>query len=78
MNRASSLVVISGSLLAVLGIAGLAVPVFFTQHTEDVAKIGDLKIQSKESSPHSIPPLVSAGALCLGIVLVVGGFARRR
>jgi len=43
-----------------------------------VAKIGDLKIQSKESSPHSIPPLVSAGALCLGIVLVVGGFARRR
>jgi len=69
---------IVGALFALLGIAGLAIPVFTTQQTTDVAKIGDLKIQTQEDTSHAIPPLVGGGALVLGIVLMGSGFFRGR
>ena len=50
-----------GALLAVLGIAGLAIPVFTTSQTKDVAKLGGLKIQSTEQSTHVVPQALSAG-----------------
>jgi hypothetical protein len=67
-----------GAALALLGLLGLAVPVFSTQHTTDVAKIGDLKIQSTEKNWYSVPPLVSGGALVLGVVLIGAGAYRKR
>jgi hypothetical protein len=68
----------SGVALAVLGLIGLAIPVFTTQQTKEVAKVGDLKLQTTENEAHVIPPLLSEGALALGIVLIGAGFYRRR
>jgi hypothetical protein len=62
-----------GALLALLGILGLAAPVFTTSHTEDVVKLGDLKIQSTEQTPHVVPTAVSAAALILGVLLLGAG-----
>ena len=67
-----------GGLLALLGILGLAIPVFTTSQTKDVVKLGDLKIQSTEQSTHVVPQALSAGALVLGIVLVGAGLYQRR
>jgi hypothetical protein len=44
-----------GAVLALLGVLGLAIPVFTTSQTEDVAKVGSVKIQSTEQSVHVIP-----------------------
>jgi hypothetical protein len=71
-------VMMSGAALAVLGLIGLAIPVFTTQQTKEVAKIGDLKIQTTESESHVVPPIVAGGVLVLGIVLVGAGLYRRR
>jgi hypothetical protein len=70
--------IMSGVALAVLGLIGLAIPVFTTQQTKEVAKVGDLKLQTTENEAHVIPPLLSGGALALGIVLIGAGFYRRR
>jgi hypothetical protein len=65
--------VIIGIIVAILGVVGFAVPVITTHHTEDVAKIGDLKVQTKEENQHVIPPAASAAVLVLGIVLIGAG-----
>lgn len=75
-QRATPLVLI-GAVLVLLGIAGLAVPVFTTQKTEDVAKIGSLKVQAQEDQNHVIPPIVAGGAVALGVVLLGAGLMRR-
>jgi hypothetical protein len=67
-----------GAALAVLGLIGLAIPVFTTHDTKEVAKIGDLKLQSTENNSHVIPPLLSEGALALGVILIGAGLYRRR
>ncbi len=67
-----------GALLAVLGIAGLAIPVFTTSQTKDVAKLGGLKIQSTEQSTHVVPQALSAGVLALGVILLGAGLYQRR
>ena len=45
-----------GALLAFLGILGLAMPVFTTSQTRNVAQVGNLKIQSTEQSTHVVAP----------------------
>ena len=67
-----------GAVLALLGLIGLAVPVFTTQETKEVAKIGDLKLQTTENKSHVIPPILSEGALALGVALIGAGFYVRR
>jgi hypothetical protein len=67
-----------GVLLALLGILGLAIPVFTTSGTKDVVNLGDLKIQSSEKSTHMIPPALSAGVLILGVILIGVGLYQRR
>jgi hypothetical protein len=67
-----------GVLLALLGILGLAIPVFTTSQTEDVVKLGDLKIQNTEHSTHVVPQALSVGALVLGIVFIGAGLYQRR
>jgi len=46
MGRSMNGLLIVGALLALLGIAGLAMPVFTTSQTSEVAKIGDLRVES--------------------------------
>jgi len=61
---------ILGVVLVVAGLLGFAIPVFTTQQTRDVARIGELKIQTTEDTPHIIPPLLSGGVLILGVILI--------
>jgi len=77
MGNSLNTMMLAGAILALLGIAGLAIPDFTTERTNDVARIGDLKIEAQESTPHTIPPLLAGGALVLGIVLIGSGFVRR-
>jgi len=69
---------IGGAVLVLLGILAFAIPVFTTQQTTDVARIGDLKLQTTESRSYAIPPFVGGGALVLGVVLIGVGFYQRR
>jgi hypothetical protein len=78
MNRSSMTApMIGGAILILLGLLGFAMPYFTTQHTADVAKIGDLKIEATENRTHTIPPLVSGGAVVLGVVLIGAGLYRK-
>jgi hypothetical protein len=78
MGRASATgLVLGGAVLILLGLLGFAIPYFTTEQTKDVAAIGDLKLQTTESKSYAIPPLVSGGALTLGILLLGGGFYRK-
>ena len=63
---------------AVLVLLGFAIPMFTTQQTKDAAKIGDLKLQTTESSSHVIPSLLSGGALALGAILIGTGVHQKR
>ena len=67
-----------GAVLVLLGLLGFAIPMFTTEQTKDVANIGDLKLQTTETTSHTIPPLLSGGALVLGIVLIGAGFYQKR
>jgi hypothetical protein len=67
-----------GALLALLGILGLAIPVFTTSQTKNVVDLGNLKIQNTEQSTHVVPQALSAGALALGVVLIGAGLYRGR
>lgn len=69
---------LSGSGLVLLGLLGFAIPIFTTQKTEDVARFGDLSIQTTENTSHSIPPLLSGGVLALGVLLIGSSLYARR
>jgi hypothetical protein len=77
MGRMNGLVIV-GVILTLLGLLGLAIPIFTTQQTKEVAHIGDIKLQTTESTAHVVPPVVSGGALVLGIVLIGAGLYVRR
>jgi len=69
VGRTNGLMIL-GVVLVVAGLLGFAIPVFTTQQTRDVARIGELKIQTTEDTPHIIPPLLSGGVLMLGVILI--------
>jgi len=69
---------IAGVALVLLGLVGFAIPIFTTQQTKEVARVGDLKLQATESTSHVIPPIVSGGALVLGVALVGVGLYQKR
>jgi uncharacterized membrane protein HdeD (DUF308 family) len=77
MKQINGLLLI-GAVLLIVGLFGLAIPVFTTQKTDTVARIGDLKLQNTEDASHHIPPLVSAGVLVLGMVLIGAGLYQKR
>jgi hypothetical protein len=76
MGRSS--ITIFGAILVLVGLIAFAIPVFTTQQTEDVVRLGDLKVQATQQTSHEIPPLVSGGALVLGVVLIGAGVWRGR
>jgi hypothetical protein len=61
-----------------VGILGLAILVFTTSQTKDVAKLGDLKIQNTEQSTHVVPQALSVGVLVLGVILIGAGLYQKR
>jgi hypothetical protein len=77
MQGTGKTLVTIGAIIAVIGLIALAIPVFTTQQTKDVAKIGDLKVQTTEEKTFVIPPMVAGGALLLGLVMVGAGYTRR-
>ena len=77
MERINGLMAI-GAVLVFVGLVGFAIPVFTTQSTETVVKIGDLKLQNTEDTSHRIPQFVSGGVLVLGLVLIGTGIVRKR
>ena len=79
MERSSmSALTMAGAVLVLVGLLALAVPMFSMQRTQDVARIGDLKLQTTQQEWYIIPPLASGGTLVLGIVLIGAGFYQRR
>ena len=72
-----STLIIGGVVLVALGLIGFAIPIFTTQQTKEVARIGDLKLQTTESTSYVVPPLLSGGALVLGVVLIGAGLYRK-
>lgn len=69
--------IIGGAVLVALASIGFAIPMFTTQETKDVARIGDLKLQTRESTSHVIPPVLSGGVLVLGVILIGAGLYRK-
>jgi hypothetical protein len=76
MNRSPLIVV--GTVLVVLGLMGFAIPIFTTQETTELARVGELKLQATETTSHIIPPLLSGGVLVLGVVLIGAGLYRKK
>ena len=77
MTRTNGLMTV-GDFLVLIGILGFAIPVFTTQKTEEVARIGDLTIQATQNKSYSIPPLLSGGVLILGLGLIGAGVMQKR
>ncbi len=78
MAKSSNVITIFGAVLALAGVAAFAIPQFSTHQTEEVAHIGDLKVQAQEETPHTIPPLVSGAAIVIGIVMIGAGVMRQQ
>ena len=76
MERTNGLLMI-GVFLIAAGLLGFAIPVFTTQKTDTVARIGDLKLQTTEDTSHRIPQLLSGGVLVLGLVLAGSSLNRK-
>lgn len=70
--------VVIGAVLLGLGLIGLAVPMFTTQDTTEVARLGELKLESTQTTTHVVPPLVVGGVLVVGILLLGAGLYRKR
>ena len=77
-NTSMNATMMTGVVFALLGILGFAVPFFSAQQTRDVAKVGDLKLQTTETTTYAIPPYLSGGALALGVVLIGAGLIQKR
>jgi uncharacterized membrane protein len=73
-----STLMIVGALLVLLGVIGFAVPEFTTRHTENVANVGPVHVNTTEHTNHFIPPGVAGAALAVGVVLIGGGLLQRR
>jgi hypothetical protein len=71
-------IVLGGAIIFLLGLLGMAIPAFTTQQTKEVAKLGDVHVDANETQTHTIPPLLSEGAIGIGLVLVVAGLVARK
>jgi hypothetical protein len=69
--------IIGEAILVALGLVGFAMPIFTTQQTREVARVGDLKLQTTENTSYVVPPLLSGGVVVLGVVLIGAGLYRK-
>ena len=68
---------IFSAILILLGVLGVATPYFSTTSTKDVAKLGELKLQTTDTTWHEVPVEVAAGAIVLGVILLGVGVYRK-
>ncbi|HTI85199.1 MAG TPA: hypothetical protein VL966_01195 [Alphaproteobacteria bacterium] len=73
MNR----LVLIGLIVGALGVLGLLVPVFTTSHTEEVAKVGDVRLTAKDHDTFVVPQAAAIGAIVIGVALMGFGAYRR-
>ena len=66
-------IVILGAAVALIGLIAFAIPSFSTEQTRNVVDLGDLKVQAKTQETHVVPPIVSEGAIVLGVLLIGAG-----
>jgi hypothetical protein len=66
-----------GAILVLIGVLGFAIPYFTTSHTSDVAQVGDMKLQTTESTGHAIPPMAAGAALVLGVLMLGVGLYKK-
>jgi len=71
-------VVLFGAIVALAGLIGFAVPSFNTQDTKDVVDLGAVKVQAKTQEEHFIPPILSEGAMVLGVLVIGAGLVMNR
>lgn len=65
-----------GIILVILGLVGFVLGgVTFTQ-TEEVADLGSVEVEREEQRAVNIPPLVSGGAVAVGLAFIVAGFMK--
>jgi len=64
---------LAGIILIVIGILALVYQAFPYSQTKEVAKIGSLEIQSKETHELPVPPIVGGICVVAGVVLLVAG-----
>ncbi len=67
----------TGMVLLILGVVGLAIPYFTTSQTKDIAQVGDVKLQTSQSTGHTIPPMVAGAVAILGGLLLAAGFFKK-
>jgi hypothetical protein len=70
-------IIIVGGVIAILGLVAFVFPVVSTQRTAEVARVGDIRLQTTERKTYEIPPLAAGGAVALGVILLGVGLARR-
>jgi hypothetical protein len=70
--------IVAGAVLALLGALAIAVPMFTTEETTEIARIGDVTVTAKEETPHVIPSYLGPAGLAVGVILVGFAFVRRR
>jgi hypothetical protein len=68
---------IAGAVLILLGFTALLIGGIPYKKTENVAQIGDLKMQVTEKHEYSIPPVVSGLAILAGAVMMFAGGRKR-
>jgi len=76
--RQMNVTMLVGLILIIVGIVGFAIPIFTTQKTEEVARVGDLKIQTTQDVVHEISPLLSGGVVIVGLGLLAAGLYQKR
>lgn len=68
----------AGAVLVILGLIGFAIPMFTTQETTELARVGELRLQTTQTTSHIIPPLLSGGLLAIGVILMGVGLYRKK
>lgn len=69
--------IFAGAIMIVLGVLGFAIPYFTTSDTAEVARLGDLKLQTTETTGHVIPPMAAGAVLVVGLLLLGIGLSRK-
>ncbi len=69
---------VAGIVIALLGFIAFAIGGFSFRQQETKLQVGDLKVTAETQRNVPIPPVVSIGAIVIGLVLIGFGAMRKR